>query len=139
MRRNVLGAFLALCLIGLVACSDEHGFELPAMFAAQSHDELVQFLVNRAVYVNPKEGEEYAQMLSDLLYPILTSQDGRLLEHYLEDFDFFVEFAREHLHGLTAENWASIRSGIEDYFFLNDFIFLTLIEFVIYSCLFQLC
>lgn len=121
LKKLAFGIALASILFTFTACGEsEDGFALGGFFTAQSHDELFDMIYAEELSMNPAGygSPEYVYMINEFQY--LLTMPGRHINDYLEDFDFLVDLFGENP---DEQDWKIIRRGLEDFYYMNDFIF----------------
>jgi len=122
MRKKMFKILLlaGVCLFIFASCgSNEDDFALSEIFAAQNHDELIQ------IFTELTDLHAYPEVEYELL-SLLTMQ-GRPIEEYLEDFDFLVDLIDADIVSDLTAPLRALRDGIENFYYMNDFIFTLLL------------
>ena len=118
-------SFSTLVVFVLQGCVNyEEDFVLHEFFSAQSHEELWEMLNE----VEPID--DFPEEAQKLAYYFFHEQ-GRPLEKYLEEFDFLISQIYANSSHQLEGRWEIARNGIENFFYMNDTIFFTLLQVTI--------
>jgi len=125
-KRNwLLLALMTFFALPLMACESEEyvsgNFTLHPLFYAQNQDEFLQVMLEAEPVM---EVPEYA--IPELLE--MLNESGRPIEDYMEDLVFLASLLSEYLSNVPSGYLEDIRKGFEDFYHMNDFVFLSLLS-----------